>query len=148
MKDRRRVVNRKVTRTSRDRGIGTHWLLLLTLLLAVAFIEVWESTTASQLSLEIDRLEESVGEQEAQLNHIRTLTAEATSRAKLAGEAEALALRPADPEQIVEIPMQYLEYGMERSLPDDGMLAVGRYLADVFIPSARARDRGVEEGGS
>jgi hypothetical protein len=148
MRDRRRVANRKPTRSSRDHGSGSHWLLLFALLLAAAFIEVWETTTASQLSLEIDRLEETVQQQEARLNHIRTLTAEATSRVRLAGKAEALGLRPADPEQIVEIPTIYLESGTERSLPRDGMVAVTRRIADVFIPSARARDRGVEEGGS
>ena len=132
----------------KQRRTGTHWLLLFALLLSAAFIEVWESTTASQLSIEIDRLQEEVQTQEARLAHMQTRTAEVTSRVALDRIAKDLGLRPADPEQIVMIPTEYLEFASEKRLPGDGVVAVGQRLSDVFVPSARARDRGPEEGGS
>ena len=135
-------------RSSGDRKVGMHWLLLAALVLAAAFIEVWESTTASALSLEIDRLKEEVADGRAELAHLRTRATEATNRGGIADEALALGMRPADPDQIVVIPTDYLESGSQRQVPSDGFAAVTKRVADVFIPSARARDRGVEEDGT
>ena len=60
MKYRRTVAPRNVSRPKAEQRAGIHWLLLFALLLAAAYIEVWESTAASDLSLRIDRLQERV----------------------------------------------------------------------------------------
>jgi hypothetical protein len=126
-------------RTARRSGV--HWLLLFSLLLAAAFIEVWESTAVSQLSLEIDELQVQVRDADARRSYLDACAAEAGSRVRLAGYARTLNLRPADPEQVVIIPRDYLAAAPSAGVPENGLAAVGRRAAELFVPAARARAR-------
>ena len=55
MRIRRTVASQKPG-PRKQRSTGNHWLLLFVLFRSAAFIGVWEATTASQISIEIDRL--------------------------------------------------------------------------------------------
>jgi hypothetical protein len=120
---------------------GVHWLLLFALLLAAAFIEVWEATVVSQLSLEIDGLKTQVGDTRARASYLEARTAESSCRVRLAGYARALQLRPADPSQVVVIPSDLLAAAPRAGVPEDALAAVTRRAAELFVPSARARGR-------
>jgi hypothetical protein len=123
------------------RGGGVHWLLVFALLLAAAFIEVWESTTVSQLSLEIDGLQVQVRDTQARTSYLDARTAEASSRVRLAGYARSLHMRPADPSQVVVIPRDLLAAAPQAGVPEDAIAAATRRAAELFVPSARARER-------
>jgi cell division protein FtsL len=118
-----------------------HWLLVFALLLAAAFIEVWESTAVSQLSLDIDRLQVQVRDTQARTSYLDARVAESSSRVRLAGYARTLNMRPADPAQVVVIPRDFLAAAPQAGIPEDGLAAATRRAAELFVPSARARGR-------
>lgn len=120
---------------------GVHWLLVFALLLAAAFIEVWESTTVSQLALEIDELQVQVRDTRSRTNHLEALAAESSSLVHLASYAGPLRMRPADPSQVVVIPRDYLATAPRAGVPEDALAAVTRRAAELFVPAARARGR-------
>ncbi len=123
------------------RGGGVHWLLVFALLLAAAFIEVLESTAVSQLSLDIGRLQAQVRDSQARTSYLDARAAESSSRVRLAGYARTLHMRPADPTQVVVIPRDYLASAPQAGVPEDGLAAVTRRAAELFVPAARARGR-------
>jgi hypothetical protein len=127
-----------VART-RSRREGVHWVLVFSLLLAAAFIEVWESTAVSQLSLQIDKLRGQVKDTDARTSFLDARAAEEGSRVRLASAARRLDLRPADPRQVVMIPMSLVALGPRRNVPETGLAALGRRTAEFFVPAARAR---------
>src|SRR5262245_60445019 len=124
---------------SRGRHEGVHWLLVFALLLAAAFIEVWESTAVSQLSLEIDKLRAQVKDTDARTSFLDARAAEEGSRDRLAVIAKRLALRPAAPEQVVMIPPSLVAMAPARRVPVRGLAAVARRVNEFFVPAARAR---------
>jgi hypothetical protein len=119
-----------------------HWVLVFSLLLAAAFIEVWESTAVSQLSLEIDKLRGQVKDTDARTSFLDARAAEEGSRVRLASAARRLDLRPADPRQVVMIPMSLVALGPRTNVPETGLAALGRRTAEFFVPAARARAAG------
>ena len=121
---------------------GVHWILVFSLLLAAAFIEVWESTTVSQLSLEIDRLRGQVKNTDARTSFLDARAAEEGSRARLAAAARKLNLRPADPKQVVMIPLSLVAMSPRSRVPESGIAALGRRATEFFVPAARARAAG------
>jgi len=129
-----------VSRAARREGV--HWLLIFALLLAAAFIEVWESTAVSQLSLDIDRLQDQVRNTDAHTSYLDARWAEAGNRVRLAMFAKSHGLRPADPGQIVVIPRTYLASAPAASgIPENGLAAITRRTTEFFVPAARARGR-------
>jgi cell division protein FtsL len=124
---------------SRNRREGVHWLLVFALLLSAAFIEVWESTSVSQLSLEIDKLRAEVKDTDARTSFLDARAAEEGSRDRLATIARRLALRPADPKQVVMIPPSLVALAPTRPVPQTGLAAVESRLNEFFVPAARAR---------
>jgi cell division protein FtsL len=116
-----------------------HWLLVFALLLAAAFIEVWESTAVSQLSLEIDRLRAQVKDTDARTSYLDARAAEEGSRVRLASFAKRLSLRPAEPSQVVVIPRSLVALAPAHRLPETGLAALGRRANEFFVPAARAR---------
>jgi len=132
---------RKAASAARTHGRreGVHWVLVFSLLLAAAFIEVWESTAVSQLSLQIDKLRGQVKDTDARTSFLDARAAEEGSRVRLAPAARRLDLRPADPGQIVTIPMSLVALGPRRNVPETGLAALGRRTAEFFVPAARAR---------
>lgn len=125
------------------RRSGVHWWLVFFLLLAAAFIEVWESTAVSQLSLDIDRLQVQVRDTDARTSYLDARAAETGSRVRLASYARSLNMRPADPSQVVVIPRDYLVAAAAPAagVPEDGFAAVTRRTAELLVPAARARGR-------
>lgn len=125
--------------SSRGRREGVHWLLVFALLLSAAFIEVWESTAVSQLSLDIDKLRAQVKDTDARTSFLDARAAEEGSRDRLAAAAKRLALHPADPRQVVMIPPSLVALAPTRSVPQTGLAAVASRLNEFFVPAARAR---------
>jgi len=123
----------------RKRG-GPHWILFAALLLAAAFIEVWETTTASELSLQIEDLQAELRDGESHLAILQSQTEQAAVRPDLVAVAKALQLRPADPEQIVVIPERYIAASFQSDLAEDGLLAARNRMANFVVSEARARD--------
>jgi cell division protein FtsL len=116
-------------------------MLLFGVVLAVAFIEVWESTAVSQLTLEIDRLEVELREADARQSYLDARAAASGSRVRLASIAERLDLRPADPGQVVVIPREYLGAAPVKGRPEHGLAAATRRASEILVPAARARER-------
>jgi hypothetical protein len=121
-------------------GAGAHWLLLAALFLAAAFVEVWETTTASKLSLDIEELRHDVRDGEAHLAVLAARASQAAERRELQTAAADLGLRPADPEQIVVIPERLVAADPAGEWPEDGFQAAQRKVVDLLVPEARARN--------
>ncbi len=119
---------------------GAHWLLLAALLLAAAFIEVWETTTASELSIDIEGLRVQVRDGESRLALLESRASQAASRQGLQAIAAELALRPADPEQIVVIPERLVVSSAGSEWAEDGVAAAHGKVVDLLVPEARARN--------
>jgi hypothetical protein len=140
MRDPRIPALRRLAPSPRRKRGGPHWILFAALLLAAAFIEVWETTTASELSLQIEELQSKLRDGESHLALLQSQTSQAAIRQELDATAEKLGLRPADPDQIVVIPASYVAAGRVSELPEDGLAAVQDRVANLLVPEARARN--------
>ena len=140
MRDPRLPALRRLAPSPRRKRGGPHWILFAALLLAAAFIEVWETTTASELSLQIEALQSKLRDGESHLALLQSQTSQVAIRQELDGTAEELGLRPADPDQIVVIPTRYIAVGSASEMPEDGLAAMQERVADLLVPEARARN--------
>ena len=99
------------------------------LVLVASFVEVWQATRVSELTLSIDRTSA----------HLEARLAAGRTRPALAGIASKLGMKPAEPIQIVRIPAAYLAGA---DLPENAgsqLASLGRRVAEFVVPSARAR---------
>jgi len=111
------------------------------LVLMVGFVEVWESTRVSALTLDIDRAARELARTEARRDYLDAELAAARTRPALAQAAKSLGMKPADPAQIVLVPDAYLAGTDNAVRADRGLAALGRRAFEVLVPQARARTR-------
>ena len=109
------------------------------LVLVASFVEVWQATRVSELTLSIDRTSVQLSQVQSRLSDLEARLAAGRTRPALAGIASKLGMKPAEPFQIVRIPAGYLA-GAE--LPESAgtqLASLGRWVAEFVVPSARAR---------
>ena len=111
------------------------------LVLVASFAEVWQATRVSELTLSIDRTSAQLSQVQSRLSDLDARLAAHHTRPALAGIAGRLGMKPAEPTQIVMIPAAYLA---GTDLPENAgsqLAMIGRRVAEVLVPSARARSR-------
>jgi len=114
---------------------------VLGLILVATFVEVWQATRVSEITLQIDRAEKALSQAEARQSYVESQLAATRTRPALAALARRIGMKPAEPEQTVIVPATYLA-GAE--LPEGGgrtLVAFARRVGDFLVPSARARSR-------
>jgi hypothetical protein len=135
------------TRRSLDRQEGRHlrpgpWLAAAAFL-SLLMVEVWQNSQQSLLSLSLDRNRTEWTRAQARLDFLRAEFERTTTRAELAPEARELGLLPADPQQIVSLPSEYLADGeptAEAARPAS-LLAWAERASRALVPEARAKSR-------
>ena len=114
---------------------------MLGLVLSAVFVEVWQVTRVSEMTLAIDKSEKSIAEAEARVDYLDAQLASTRTRPALERTASRLDMKPAEPQQIVVVPAALLADGP--GAPEGGrfLAALGRRVAETLVPSARAKSR-------
>lgn len=132
------VLRRRYDYEGRSVPLGA-WILAL--VLGAAFVEVWQVTRVSELTLETDRAAIELAKAEARRDDLEARLAATRTRTALEAHARRCGMKPAEPGQIIVVPDAYLA---GRSPVEEGgqaLVALGRRVAETLVPSARARTR-------
>ena len=117
--------------------------LAATALVGVLLVEVWEGSRVAQLSLAIGQNRTALERSQARLAFVRADLERRTTRAETAPLASRLGLAPADAQQVVALPSQYLT--ADASTIRDGMpvsvLALAERASRALVPEATAKSR-------
>lgn len=114
---------------------------VLGLVLCATFTEVWQATRVSQITLEIDRTEKALTQAEARHSYLESQLAATRTRPALASLARRIGMMPAEPSQVVIVPAAFLAGNDVYESGGRSFAALGRRVAEVLVPSARARSR-------
>ena len=131
------VLRRRYDFTGRSIPLGA-WILLL--ILGASFVEVWQATRASVLTIRIDATGKQLDDAVALRDDLDAKLAATRTRTALETRARDMGMRPAEPNQIVVVPAGYLAGGDDEP-GGRSFVALGRRLAEIVVPSARARTR-------
>lgn len=114
---------------------------ILGLVLCAAFVEVWQVTRVSALTLSTEKTARALDEAQARHDYLEGRLAVTRTRSALEARARALGMKPAEPSQIVVVPTAYLAGGDGAEEGGGRLVAFGRRVAESLVPSARARGR-------
>ena len=114
---------------------------VLGLVLSAAFVEVWQVTRVSELTLAIDKSERASAETQARRDYLDAQIAATRTRPALERTAARIGMKPAEPQQIVVVPAALLADGP--GAPEGGRFfaALGRRVAETLVPKANAKGR-------
>ena len=132
------VLRRRYDSERRSVPLGA-WVLGL--VLSAVFVEVWQVTRVSELTLAIDRSEKAIAETQARRDYLDAQLAATRTRPALERRAAQLGMKPAEPEQIVVVPAAYLADGPGAEEGGRFLVALGRRVAETLVPQARAKSR-------
>ena len=114
---------------------------VLGLVLVASFVEVWQATQVSELTLSIDRTSAQLAQADSRLSDLEARLAARRTRPALLGFAAQLGMKPAEPSQVVMIPAAYLAGTALPESAGSALAMLGRRVAEVLVPTARARSR-------
>lgn len=114
---------------------------ILSLVLGAVFVEVWQVTRVSELSMALGKTEKAIAEAEARRDYLDAQIAATRTRPALERTASRLGMQPAEPEQIVVVPAAYLADGPGAEEGGRFLASLGRRVAESFVPTARAKSR-------
>lgn len=118
--------------------------LAATMLLGVLLVEVWQSSHVTALGLTLDQNRTALTRAQARLDFLRADFERRTTRAELTPLASELGLAPADAQQIVGLPAEYLaaaEPALEGTPRSPSLLALAERASRALVPEARAKSR-------
>jgi hypothetical protein len=110
----------------------------------VLLVEVWQSSRMAQLSYALDASRAELTHANARLEFARARIDRGNTRAALDRKSDGLGLVPADANQIVQLPSEYLaDATPTRPAGDDGpsLLALAVRASHALVPDATARGR-------
>lgn len=131
----------RVLETRRTQPVA--WLAAA-VVVGILLVEVWQTSTIAQWSLRLDRTRSASVESSARLDFRRADLERRTTRAELAPLASQLGLAPADVQQVVTLPAEYLAANetTTRGAESASMLAWADRASRILVPEATARSRG------
>lgn len=132
------VLRRRYDFDGRSVPLGA-WILGLVLM--AAFVEVWQVTRVSELTIATDLAATNLAKAEARRDDLEARLAATRTRPALEARARQLGMKPAEPSQIVVVPGAYLAGGDAAESGGRSLVAFGRRVAETLVPSARARTR-------
>ncbi len=118
------------------------WLMAIALV-GMLLVEVRQSSRMAELSLHLDRTRSTLGQAQARLEFVQAQLERRTTRAELAPLASRLGLAPADVQQVVALPAEYLAGSDSPSRDGEtvSLLAWAERASRALVPEATARDR-------
>ena len=117
------------------------WVLALAVV-GVLLVEVWQSSRMAELCLDLARNRTEVQQAQARLEYLQAELDRRTTLANLAPQAGFLGLVPADDQQMVQLPPEYLAAADPRTGRDSRpALAWAERVSRVLVPEATARGR-------
>jgi hypothetical protein len=118
--------------------------LAATGLVALLLVEVWQSSHVTELGLTLDKNRTALSRAHARLEFMRAEFERRTTRAELTPLASELGLAPADAQQIVGLPADYLaaaEPAPDVAPQSPSLLAWAERASRALVPEARAKSR-------
>ena len=118
------------------------WLLALALV-GMLLVEVGQSSRVAELALQLDRNRAALAQEQARLEFVQAQLERRTTRAELAPLASQLGLAPADPQQVVALPAEFLagDAGSEGGAQTTSLLGWAERASRALVPEATARAR-------
>ena len=118
------------------------WLLAAAVV-GILLIEVWQGSRVAQLSLDLGQKRTALERARARLQYVRADVERRTTRAETAPLASRLGLAPADAQQVVALPSQYLaaDATPTRAGEPVSMLALAERASRALVPEATAKSR-------
>ena len=119
------------------------WLCAASLV-GVLLVEVWQTSQVAQVCLALDRTRSASEKAHARIEFVRADLDRRTTRAELTPLASRLGLAPADAQQVVMLPSEYL---VDDAAPPRGadrpasMFALAERASRFLVPEATARGR-------
>ena len=110
----------------------------------VLLLEVWQCSAVASLSVRAGRANDELRRASAELAWNRAAVDRGSSRSEVGSLATSLGVRPADANQVVWLPAEYLQEdeALAASVPPTLLAAAGRVLQSI-VPEATARGRRV-----
>jgi hypothetical protein len=104
-------------------------------------VEVWQGSRMAQLSLDLGQKRTAVESARARLQYVRADLERRTTRAETVPLAARLGLAPADAQQVVSLPSQYLaaETATHRDAAPVSVLALAERASRALVPEATAK---------
>jgi hypothetical protein len=105
-------------------------------------VEVWQNSHMAELCLNLEQTRTASVQASARLDYVLAELERRTTRAELAPLAAQLGLAPADAQQLVTLPSEYLADGNGHgAAPATSMLAWAERASRALVPEATARSR-------
>ena len=110
--------------------------------LGMLLSEVWQTSRLAQLCLGLDQVRSASVQANARLEYLRAAADRRSTRAELVPLAASLGLAPADAQQVVLLPSEYLADNRTTTRDEQGpLLALAERASSVLLPEATARER-------
>lgn len=111
--------------------------------LSMLLIEVWQSSRMAVLGIELDRTSLASRQAVARVENLRAAAERRITRAELAPVAARMGLVPADAQQVVMLPSEYLavERSTGREVAPATLFAWAERVWGALVPEATARSR-------
>lgn len=146
---RRRRPTPRAPRSLRDvarvRAIRPELFVIAVAALGMLLVEVWQSSRVTELCLSLESSRATLQHMRARLDVTHARLERQTTRAELVPLASQLGLAPADAQQVVQLPSEYLADAADAPAESraPGALAWAERAARALVPdaTARARDR-------
>ena len=118
------------------------WLAAFALL-GLLLAEVWQNARVTQLCLKLERTHRALTAAEARSAYVQAQLERRATRASLSPMAGSLGLAPADAQQVVMLPAEYLAHDETGSAGPQ--LALAERFSRALVPEATARERSGSE---
>jgi hypothetical protein len=127
------------------RAIRPELFLIAVAAVGMLLVEVWQSSRMTELCMSLEKSRATLQHAQARLDVTRARFERQTTRAELVPLASELGLAPADAQQIVQLPSEYLAGAADAPDPGKAPTAMtwAERVARALVPdaTARARDR-------
>ena len=118
--------------------------LAAAVLVGMSLLEVWQNSRMAELCLTLDQNRTALARAHARMDFVRAGFERRTTRAELAPLASELGLAPADAQQVVMVPSEYLTGGAspaEERESNVSLKAWAERVSGALVPEARAKSR-------
>ena len=137
------VPHRRPSWRANERAFPPELWIVAAVAVGMLLVEVWQSSRVAELCLGLDQTRSALVQARARVEFVHAQLDRRTTRAELAPLAAQLGLVPADAQQVVNLPSEYLaDGGTPSSNEPTAVLALAERASRAIVPEARARDRG------
>jgi len=137
------AVRRSILEVGARQMIRPELWLVAAVAVGMLLVEVWQSSRVTELAMSLDRSRSTLQHVRARWDVARARLERQSTRAQQVSLADELGLAPADAQQVVQLPSEYLADAADA--PPEGkaptVLAWAERAARALVPEATARVR-------